>query len=103
MTGPQGDRHHGYWEFLEVEAPYRLVFRESLANRDGTPNTDLPPATTRVTIEAVDAGRTHMSTETVFPSPEGMEWLLATGTDVGRTQAARQIDAILAEHAVAGH
>lgn len=103
MTGPRGERHHGYWEFLEVAAPSRLVFREGLAKDDGTANTDLPPATTRVTIEAVEAGRTRMSTETVFPSAEGMEWLLATGTDVGRTQAARQIDAILAEDALTRH
>ena len=29
-----------------------------------------------------------------------MEWVLATGTDVGRTQAAGQMDAILAEQAI---
>ena len=22
MTGPEGDRHHGYWEILEAEAPH---------------------------------------------------------------------------------
>jgi len=97
MTGPEGDRHHGYWEIVEAEAPHRLVFRDGLANADGTPNTDMPPATTRVTIEELDVGRARMSIESRFPRPEAMEWVLATGTDVGRTQAVGQMDAILAE------
>jgi uncharacterized protein YndB with AHSA1/START domain len=100
MTGPEGDRHHGYWEILEAEAPHRLVFRDGLANADGMPNTDMPPATTRVTIEGVDVGRTRMSIESSYPSAEAMEWVLATGTDVGRTQAVGQIDAILAKETI---
>jgi uncharacterized protein YndB with AHSA1/START domain len=100
MTGPEGDQHHGYWEILEAEAPHRLVFRDGLANADGTPNADMPPATTRVTIEEVDGGRTRMSIESSYPSAETMEWVLATGTDVGRTQAVGQIDAILAEQTI---
>ena len=100
MIGAEGDQHHGYWEILEADAPHRLVFRDGLANADGTPNTDMPPATTRVTIEEVDVGRTRMSIESSYPSVEVMEWVLATGTDVGRTQAVSQIDAILAEQAI---
>jgi uncharacterized protein YndB with AHSA1/START domain len=56
MIGAEGDQHHGYWEILEADAPHRLVFRDGLANADGTPNTDMPPATTRVTIEEVTSG-----------------------------------------------
>jgi hypothetical protein len=63
----------------------------------------MPPATTRVTIEEVDVGRTRMWIDSSFPSAEVMEWVLATGTDVGRTQAVGQIDAILAQDAVARH
>jgi uncharacterized protein YndB with AHSA1/START domain len=103
MIGPQGDRHRGYWEILAAKAPHRLVFRDGLANADGTPNTDMPPATTRVAIEEVDVRRTRMSIESSFPSAEAMEWILATGTDKGRTRAVGQIDAILAEDAAARH
>jgi hypothetical protein len=42
-----------------------------------------------------------MSIESVFPSAEAMEQFLATGTDEGLTRALGQIDAILAEDAVA--
>ena len=26
MTGPEGDRHRGWWQVLAVEAPHRLEF-----------------------------------------------------------------------------
>ena len=105
MIGPQGDRHRGYWEIREAEAPHRLVFYDghSQASADGRPDTDMPLATTRVTIEKVDVGRTRMSIESSFASAEAMEWILATGTDEGRTRAVGQIDAILAEDAGARH
>jgi hypothetical protein len=39
-------------------------------------------ATTRVTIEKVDVGRTRMSIESRFPrANEAIEWIRATGTD----------------------
>jgi uncharacterized protein YndB with AHSA1/START domain len=101
MTGPEGDQPRGYWDVLEVEAPHRLVFRDGFANADGTPNTDLPAFTGRVRIEAVDAGRTRMSIESVFPSTEALEQVLAMGMEEGLTLAVGQIDAILAENTVA--
>jgi uncharacterized protein YndB with AHSA1/START domain len=97
MTGPEGDQPRGYWEVLEVDAPRRLVFRDGFANADGTPNTDLPMFTGRVRIEEVGHGRTRMSIESVFPSTEAMEQVLAMGMEEGLTQAVGQIDAILAE------
>jgi uncharacterized protein YndB with AHSA1/START domain len=102
MTGPQGDQPHGYWEVLEADAPHRLVFRDGFANPDGTPNSDLPLTTARVRIEQISPGRTRMSIESVFPSTEAMEQVLAMGMEEGLTQAVGQIDAILAEDAVAG-
>jgi uncharacterized protein YndB with AHSA1/START domain len=101
MTGPEGDQHAGYWEIVEVDAPTRLVFRDGFANADGTPNTDLPPFTGRLSIEAVGQGRTRMSIESIFASTEAMEQVLAMGMEEGLTQAVGQIDAILAEDAFA--
>jgi uncharacterized protein YndB with AHSA1/START domain len=86
-----------------VDAPHRLVFRDGFANPDGTPNTDLPVFTARVRMEAVGQGRTRMSIESVFPSAEAMEQVLAMGMEEGLTQAVDQIDALLAEDAVARH
>ena len=101
MTGPEGDQHHGYWEVVEVAAPRRLVFRDGFANADGTPNSDLPRSIGRVSIEQVGPSRTRMSVESVFPTAEAMEQLLAMGMQEGLTEAVGQIDAILAQDATA--
>ena len=98
MTGPEGDQHRGYWEVLEANAPHQLVFRDGFANADGTPNSELPMNMVQVRIEDVGSGRTRMSFESVFPSAEAMEQILAMGMEEGLTQAVGQIDAILAEN-----
>lgn len=97
MTGPAGDVWRGYWDVHEVDPPHRIVFREGLAEDDGAPNGDLPTTEGRVTIETVGGGRTRMSIQSIFPSVEAMEQLLAMGMEEGLKQAVGQIDAILAE------
>jgi uncharacterized protein YndB with AHSA1/START domain len=101
MTGPEGDQPRGYWEVLEVDPPKGLAFRDGFANDDGTPNRDLPTSEARVRIEEIDNGRSRMSIESIFPSAEAMEQVLAMGMEEGLTQAVGQIDAILVEDAVA--
>ncbi|MBA2374410.1 MAG: SRPBCC domain-containing protein [Chloroflexi bacterium] len=100
MTGPAGDQPRGWWEVVEADVPRSLVFRDGFANDDGSPNPDLPVTTVRVNIEDIGGGRTRMSIESLFPSTEAMERVLAMGAEEGLTQAVSQIDAILAEDAV---
>jgi uncharacterized protein YndB with AHSA1/START domain len=84
-----------------VDPPRSLVASDGFANEDGSPNTDMPMNQFRVTIEDIGAGRTRMSIISTFPSTEAMEQLLALGVEEGLMQAVGQIDAILAEEAVA--
>ena len=100
MTGPEGDKPRGFWEVLEADPPNRLAFRDGFANDDGTPNTALPTSEARVRIEEIGSGRTRMSIESIFPSADAMEQVLAMGMKEGLTQAVGQIDAILAEDTV---
>jgi uncharacterized protein YndB with AHSA1/START domain/pimeloyl-ACP methyl ester carboxylesterase len=99
MTGPEGDQPRGFWEIVEVNPPRSLVFRDGFANDDGSPSTDLPLTTARVTIEQLGGGRTRMTIESVFPSTQAMEQVLSMGAEEGLKQAVGQIDAILAEDA----
>ncbi len=99
MTGPEGDQPKGYWEVDEADSPRSIVFRDGFANDDGSPNTDMPMNTIRVSIEGTGT-RTRMSIESTFPSTEAMEQLLAMGMEEGLTQAVSQIDALLAQDAV---
>ena len=101
MTGPTGDQPRGFWDIVEAEPPRRLVFVDGFAHDDGTPNDDFPRNEGRVTIEPIDAGRTRMSIESHFPSADAMERYLGMGMEEGLTEAVGQIDAILAEDAVA--
>jgi uncharacterized protein YndB with AHSA1/START domain len=100
MTGPEGDQPRGFWEIDEADAPRSIVFRDGFANEDGSPNTEMPMNTVRVTIAEVGDGRTRMSIASMFPDLEAMEQLLGMGMEEGLRQAVGQIDAILAEHAV---
>ncbi len=97
MTGPEGDTPGAYWEVQEVDPPHSLVVVDGFANDDGSPYAEMPTGEMRVTIEEISAGRTRMSIMSIFPSTEAMEQLLAMGQEEGMTQAAGQIDAILAE------
>ena len=96
MTGPSGDQPHGFWDVVEADPPRRLVFLDGFAHEDGTPDDTFPRNEGVVTIEPIDAGRTRMSIESHFPSPEAMQQVLAMGMEEGLTQAVGQIDAILA-------
>ena len=99
MTGPTGDKPHGYWDVVEADPPRRLVYVDGFAHEDGTPDDSFPRNEGRVTIEPVAAGRTRMSIQSIFPSAEAMEQVLAMGMEQGLTEAVGQIDAILAEDA----
>jgi uncharacterized protein YndB with AHSA1/START domain len=75
------------------------VYVDGFAHEDGTPDDSFPRNEGRVTIEPVAAGRTRMSIQSIFPSAEAMEQVLAMGMEQGLTEAVGQIDAILAEDA----
>jgi len=99
MTGPEGEEPRGYWDVVAVDAPRSLVFRDGFANDDGTPNAELPGTESRVTIEDAGGGRARMSIQSIFPSADAMERILAMGMEQGITAAVGQIDSILAEDA----
>ena len=97
MTGPEGDRHHGYWDVVEIDPPWRLSFRDGFADERDTPNDDLPRVESTVRLALLPEGGTEMVIEARFPSLEAMETLLEMGMEPGITAALGQIDAILAE------
>ena len=74
---------------------------DGFANDDWSDNDDMPgPGVMDVRIESIGAGRTRMSIESIFPTTEAMEQLVAMGMVEGLTEAVGQIDAILAEDTV---
>ena len=97
MIGPDGDVSRGYWEFLDVKAPYSFEVRDGFAHPDGTPNNE----------HAVDAHdvrlRGHRRRFPASPRPRSstalaeLEQLLGMGMEEGMRQAMGQIDDVLAD------
>ena len=98
MTGPDGEKYHGWWQVLSVDPPIRLELKDGFAKDDGTPNDGLPTTTTLVTLTKRGTG-TLMAIETKFPSLEAMEQLASMGMEEGMVAAMGQIPGILGEHA----
>lgn len=96
MTGPEGDKHGGYWEVSEAEPPHVLRIRDGFADGDGNPNAAMPSTTTVFRLSE-DNGTTTMVITSTFESFDDMEQILAMGMEEGITLAIGQIDAILAE------
>jgi uncharacterized protein YndB with AHSA1/START domain len=95
MTGPEGDRHHGWWRVLAVDPPRSLAFEDGFADAEGNPDGDLPVTTGRVTITPDADGGTRMTIESTFPTTEGMEQLMEMGMREGILASVGQMDALL--------
>ena len=99
MTGPEGDKHHGWWDITLAEPPKRLELRDGFAHDDGTRNDEMPITVMTLTFDEIDSARTLMTIESRFPSKEEMEQMIEMGMEEGIIEALGQIDAILAADA----
>ncbi len=95
MTGPEGDKHAGYWQIEEVDGPRSFSFADGFADLDFTPNPDLPVSHNVFTFAPHDGGTraTYVST---FATAEGLQQVLDMGVVEGATSAINQIDGLLA-------
>ncbi len=97
MTGPEGDRHHGWWRITSAEPPRRLTFDDGFADAEGNELETMPSMTVAVSLDEAEGGGTTMAITSRFPSLEAMEQLLEMGMEEGIVAALGQTDAILAE------
>ena len=96
MTGPEGDKHQGWWQILAVDAPHHLTLEDGFADDSGQPNPDMPTMQMHMELTQRAGGGTTMTVVTTFPSAEAMAELTAMGMDEGMREAMGQIDEILA-------
>ena len=95
MTGPEGERYHGWWRVISVSAPNMLEIEDGFADDAGTPNLEMPTTRMRVTLDERVDGGTRMVMVSTFGSLEHMEQLVEMGMEEGITAAVGQIDALL--------
>lgn len=96
MVGPEGDVSRGYWEFLDVKAPYSFEVRDGFCHPDGTPNSEMPSMRMTFQFEATEPG-SRLTTTTYFTTADELEQLLAMGMEEGMREAVGQIDDVLAD------
>jgi uncharacterized protein YndB with AHSA1/START domain len=99
MTGPEGEKAGGMWEFTAVSAPTSLAFEDRFADDDGNPAPDMPVTHGATELEPIggDVVRTRMTISSRFDSVEQLDQLVAMGMEEGLRGAVGQIDALLAE------
>ncbi|MCB0885248.1 MAG: SRPBCC domain-containing protein [Propionibacteriaceae bacterium] len=96
MSGPDGDRSCGYWEFLGVEEGKSFEVLDGFADDEGNPNTEMPTIRMEFAFEPTDAG-SRMVTTSHFASLDELEKLVGMGMVEGMRAAMGQIDDVLAD------
>jgi uncharacterized protein YndB with AHSA1/START domain len=96
MTGPEGMRSAGFWEFLAVEEGRSFEVRDGFAGDDGAENTEMPSMRMTFVFEETDGG-SRLVTTTHFGSLEQLDQLLGMGMEEGMASAMGQIDDVLAD------
>ncbi|GAA2545079.1 uncharacterized protein YndB with AHSA1/START domain [Neomicrococcus aestuarii] len=94
MTGPNGERSDGYWEFTAVNAPHSFEVNDGFANEDGTPNDMMPSMKMKFEFEETANG-SRMTNTATFGSVEQLQQLIEMGMEEGTRSAMSQIDAVL--------
>ena len=95
MTGPEGERFHGYWTVLETDEPSSFSYEDGFAHEDFTPNTELPVSTCVSTFEATATG-TRATYATSYASREALQTVLDMGVEEGSRDSIDQIDDLVA-------
>jgi uncharacterized protein YndB with AHSA1/START domain len=94
MTGPEGQTSRGWWRVTSVDPPTSLEFTDGYANRDGTPNTDLPTTGVEVRLTEQNGG-TRMRLRFAFESRRHMDQVERRGAFEVFPQSVGQMDALL--------
>jgi uncharacterized protein YndB with AHSA1/START domain len=95
MTGPDGDKHAGYWQISAVDEPRSFSFVDGFADLDFNPDPALPVSRNVFTFAEHDSGTRATYTST-FESAEALAQVLDMGVIEGASSAINQIDDLIA-------
>ena len=95
MTGPDGDKHAGYWQITAVDKPRSFEFDDGFADLDFNPNPDMPKARNVFTF-AEHEGGTRATYVSTYESAEALQTVLDMGVIEGASSAINQIDGLVA-------
>jgi uncharacterized protein YndB with AHSA1/START domain len=96
MTGPDGEKLRGWWQYTAIEPSRRLEFDYGFSDDDGNPVGEMGSAHGVMTLEDAD-GKTRMTLVTTFTDADRLQQMMEMGMQEGMREALGQIDALLAE------
>ena len=96
MTGPGGETHGGYWEWVSVDPMKSFEVRDGFATPDGNPNPAMPSMRMQFVFEEIREG-SRVTTTTYFNTLEELEQLVEMGMEEGLRTAMGQMDTVLAD------
>ena len=99
MTGPEGDRHAGWWEVTAVDKPNSFEFDDGFADLEFNPNPTLPVSHNVYRFEPYDGG-TRATYLSRYESAEALQQVIDMGVEEGATEAINQIDGVVAPSTV---
>ena len=95
MTGPDGERFGGWWQFESIDPTSSFAFSDGFADADLNPVEDMPVSTNRYSFESTANGTRAIYTSS-YSSAEELQKVLEMGAVEGATAAISQIDGLLA-------
>ena len=98
MTGPAGEKAHGWWRITALDEPRSLEFEDGFGDDTGRPSADMPVTRARVDLEETASG-TRMTIRSRFATLQQMEQVLEMGAEEGLASAVAQIDEVLLQPA----
>ena len=93
MTGPEGDKHAGYWEVTSVDEPRSFSFVDGFADLDFNPQM---PASTNVYSFSDHGGGTRAVFVAHYANADALQQVLNMGIVEGASLAINQIDDLVA-------
>jgi uncharacterized protein YndB with AHSA1/START domain len=94
MTGPEGDKHAGYWRVATVDEPTSFSFDDGFADLDFNPDPSLPVSKNTYTFTEHDGG-TRATYVGTYESAEALQKVLDMGVAEGATLSINQIDSLI--------
>lgn len=95
MTGPDGERSPGFWEFRAVDDGRSFEVLDGFRTADGARDTALPSMTMRFDFAGTGSG-SQLRMSTRFDSAAQLAELMEMGMEDGTRSAMGQIDGVLA-------
>ena len=95
MTGPEGDKHAGYWLITTVDEPRGFSFDDGFADLDFNPDPALPVSTNVYSFTEHDGG-TRATSSQHLRVRRGLQQVLDMGIVEGASSAINQIDELIA-------